>query len=320
MPSATAGSILNATNPVFHRFGGMLDGFGLVVYFRTPLRKSISYCLMFLLCITGFTLQAQNHEVGGWLGVANYYGDLNPNFNWKYIRPAGGAFYRYNINKRFAARGMVSYGEVEGSDAGSKIARDRQRNLSFRSSVADVCATFEFNFFKYNKNNPKKNGFTPYIATGFGIFFFNPKAEYKGKWYYLQPLGTEGQNDASYSGVKKYKLYAFEIPLEFGFKIHLKKNWNINAFMSFRETFTDYLDDVSGNYPSTASLPGGSRGIAAALSDRSGEVNNGEKIGKPGFQRGESPQFDQYVFVGVALSYTFMSLKCPDPGTTWPYR
>ena len=298
----------------------MLDGFSLVTYFCAPMGKIKTRYLLFLLLLAGTSAQAQFHEIGGWVGVANYYGDLNPTFNWKYVRPAGGLFYRYNINKRLAAKAMVSYGEVEGNDAGSNLDRSRQRNLSFRSTIVDICGTFEFNFFKYNKNNPKKNGFTPYIATGFGIFFFNPKANYKGKWYYLQPLGTEGQNDASYSGVKKYKLYAFEIPLEFGFKVHLKKNWNINAFMSFRETFTDYLDDVSGNYPSTASLPGGSRGIAAALSDRSAEINHGEKFGKPGFQRGESPQYDQYVFVGVAVSYTFMSLRCPDPGSTWPYR
>ncbi|MBS1624617.1 MAG: outer membrane beta-barrel protein [Bacteroidetes bacterium] len=284
------------------------------------MRESRLYIILLVLLVSALPAQAQFHEIGVWGGGANYYGDLNPTFNWKYVGPAGGAFYRYNINKRLAAKGMVSFGQVAADDAGSSLARSRQRNLSFRSYVADLCATFEFNFFKYNKNNPKKNGWTPYIATGVGMFFFNPEAQYKGKWYYLQPLGTEGQNDASYSGVKKYKLYSFEIPLEFGFKVHLKKNWNINAFMSFRETFTDYLDDVSGNYPSSASLPGGSRGIAAVFSDRSGEVNGGEKTGKPGYQRGESAQKDQYVFVGIAISYTFMSLRCPDPGSTWPYR
>ena len=298
----------------------MLDGFMLFAYFCAPLGKSKPYYILFLLLIAGMYTQAQNHEIGGWVGGANYYGDLNPGFNWKYVRPAGGAFYRYNINKRFAAKAMISYGEVEGNDAGSKVERNRQRNLSFRSSVADLCGTFELNFFKYNKNNPKKNGFTPYISTGFGIFFFNPKAEYKGKWYYLQPLGTEGQNDPSYSGVKKYKLYSFEIPIEFGFKIHLKKNWNVNIFASFRETLTDYLDDVHGNYPSSASLPGGSRGIAAILSDRSGEINHGEKWGQPSYQRGTTNRFDQYIFTGVMVSYTFMSLRCPDPGSTWPYR
>ena len=108
-------------------------------------------------------------------------------------------------------------------------------------------------------------------------------------------------------------------PLEGGFKIHIKKNWSANIFASVHETFTKYLDDVSGVYASTASLPGGSHGIAAALADRSGEVNDGVNIGKPGYQRGNG-RYDQYVFVGVAITYTFMSLKCPPPGQDWPYR
>ncbi len=298
----------------------MLVYYGRFAYFRPSLKKVASYYIISCLLLTGFSAHAQQHEIGVWGGIANYFGSLNPTFtNWHYVHPAGGLLYRYNLNKRFVLKGMVSYGEVSGNDATSKIAFDRQRNLSFRSSIADVAGTFEFNFFKYNKNNPKHNGFTPYIATGFGIFFFNPEAYYNGKWYYLQPLGTEGQNDPSYSGVKKYKLFAFEVPLEGGFKIHLKKNWNINAFAAARETFTKYMDDASGVYASTASLPGGSHGIAAALADRSGAVNDGRNIGRPGMQRGNG-RFDQYVFVGVAVTYTFMSLKCPPPGQDWPYR
>jgi hypothetical protein len=283
------------------------------------LRKISSYSLLCCLLLTVTTAHAQEHEIGGWAGITNFFGSINNTFGWKDVKPAGGLFYRYNLNKRFAAKVMVSYGEVAGDDSKSDNAFDRQRNLSFRSRVADIAGTFEFNFFKYNKNNPKHNGFTPYIATGFGLFFFNPEAFYKGQWYFLQPLGTEGQNDPSYSGVKKYKLYSFEVPLEGGFKIHLKKNWSANIFASAHETFTKYLDDVSGTYASTASLPGGSHGIAAKLADRSGEVNDGVNIGKPGYQRGNG-RYDQYVFVGVAITYTFMSLKCPPPGQDWPYR
>jgi hypothetical protein len=297
----------------------MSRGYRCFTYFRTSLRKIRSYYLLCCLLWTASTAYAQEHEVGGWLGVANYFGTLNTTFKWNDAKPAGGVFYRYNINKRFAAKAMISYGEIAGSDAGSHNEAERERNLSFRSSIADVCGTFEFNFFKWNKNNPKHNGFTPYIATGFGIFFFNPEAYYKGNWHYLQPLGTEGQNDASYSGVKKYKLYAFQIPIEGGFKIHLKTNWNMNIFASVHKTFTKYLDDVSGTYASTASLPDGSHGIAAAFADRSGEINHGHNIGKTGFQRGNNKN-DDFAFVGIMISYTFMSLKCPPPGETWPYR
>ncbi len=285
-----------------------------MIIFAHVLKNSI---LLFLCCFA-IGANAQYHEVGIWGGAANYFGDLNPKFNWTQVRPAGGLFYRYNMSTRFAAKAAISYGEVQFSDAATKIARNRERNLSFKSSIADLSATIEFNFFKFDKTK-KKFWFSPYLATGVGMFFFNPKAEYNGKWYYLQPLGTEGQNDASYSGVKKYKLYAFHIPIEGGFKFSVYRNFNISIFASVKKTFTDYLDDVSGDYPATVSLPGGSRGIAAKLSDRSDEVLP-ERIGKPGYQRGESKKNDDFVFVGVSISYTFMSMQCPWPAGPSTYR
>lgn len=284
------------------------------------MRNFVRNTFLFICLIAINQLNAQFHEVGLWGGMANYFGDLNRNFNWMHVRPAGGAFYRYNINTRLAAKVAVSYGEIEFKDSYTKIPRNLQRNLSFKSSVADISATFEFNFFHFDKTKPTKKFFTPYLATGIGIFFFNPKAEYNGKWYYLQPLGTEGQNDPSYSGIKKYKLYAFQIPIEGGFKFHIYKNLNICVFGSVKKTFTDYLDDVSGYYPNTVSLPGGSRGIAAALSDRSGEVNGGEKAFKAGFQRGDGKKNDDFVFVGISVSYTFMDMICPTPSHKSTYR
>ncbi|HRN95375.1 MAG TPA: DUF6089 family protein [Chitinophagales bacterium] len=171
----------------------------------------------------------------------------------------------------------------------------------------------EFNFLEYDKTK-KKKWFTPYLATGFTLFFFNPETKYKGKWVYLQPLGTEGQNDPNYSGVKPYKLYSFSIPAVFGFKFSLQ-NWNLGIEGGWRQTFTDYLDDVSGVYPGYASLPGGSKGFAAQLSDRSRERGI-EPIGKPGTQRGESTKTDAYLFVGITVSYTIMHIQCPKPFST----
>ncbi len=245
--------------------------------------------------------------------MANYHGDLNPLFSFKMPGPAAGAFYRYNIKKRGAFRIGGNFGTVQFRDDATKIERSRQRNLSFKSNIIDITSLIEFNFLEYDKSK-KRKWFTPYIATGLSLFFFNPKAEFNNKWYYLQPLGTEGQNDPSYSGVKKYRLYSFAVPIVFGFKFSLKE-WNIGIEGGWRKTFTDYLDDVSGNYPSYASLPGGSTGLAAQLSDRSRELGV-EPTGKPNYQRGESPKKDDYLFLGVTVSYTIMRIQCPKPFST----
>ncbi len=260
------------------------------------------------------TADAQFHEFGAFGGFAHYFGDLNPQFSFAAPRPAAGAFYRYNIKKRGAYRASFNYAMLEYSDAmNKKNERSLQRNLSFRTNIFEITNLIEFNFLEYDKKE-KKKWFTPYIATGFSLFFFNPETKYNDKWYFLQPLGTEGQNDPSYSGVKKYRLFNFAIPFVWGFKFSYK-NWNAAIEGGWRQTFTDYLDDVSGNYPSYASLPGGSAGLAAQLSDRSRETGV-EPIGKPNYQRGESPKKDSYLFVGVTFSYTIMRIQCPKPYST----
>lgn len=272
------------------------------------LKNLVFVCLFFLLQQEG---NAQNFEVGMWAGGANYFGDLNTNASFVMTRPAGGVFLRNNFNTRWVLKSSVSFGQLAFDDRKSPNSFNRQRNLHFRSNVAEIAAMLELNFLEFNKKK-EQYWFSPYFTIGFAAFYFNPQAQYQGDWYFLQPLGTEGQNDPSYSGVKKYRLVNFAIPIGGGLKFSVNRNWNIGVFGDLRVTFTDYLDDVSGVYASPLSFPEGSTGLGYALSDRSGEL--GEAIGEPGKQRGSSAKNDFYLFAGVSVSYTFFRLKCPTPG------
>jgi hypothetical protein len=247
--------------------------------------------------------QAQFHEFGAFGGFAHYFGDLNPQFSFSMPRPAAGAFYRYNIKKRGAYRAMMSYGMLEFRDDANKGEHYKQRNLSFRTNVIEITNLIEFNFLEFDKSQ-KKKWFTPYLATGFTLFFFNPEAKYNGKWYALQPLGTEGQNDDNYSGVKKYTLYNFAIPFVWGFKFSVSK-WNFGIEGGWRQTFTDYLDDISGRYIDFNVVTPASQ-LTQALADRS----IAPQIGTPGTQRGDFRPRDTYMFAGVGLTYTFIPIKC----------
>ena len=269
-----------------------------------------SRILIFLFVLIGAAASAQRYEVGGWVGGANYFGDLNANGGFSTIRPGGGAFLRMNFGTRWAIKYSASFARVMGDDARSTDQFDRQRNLSFRSNIAELAFLGEFNFLEYSKLK-KEKWFSPYLTLGFAVFYYNPQAEFNGQWYFLQPLGTEGQNDPSYSGLEKYRLVSFAIPIGMGLKFSLTENWNIGLDVVNRITFTDYLDDVSGAYPSPLSLPDGRNGIAYQLYDRSAEV--GERIGEEGYQRGSSEKRDDYLFLGLSVSYTFVRQKCPSP-------
>ena len=272
--------------------------------------KKCIYIFCLYIGIFSISASAQKFEVGVWGGAANYFGDLNTNLSFQRVGPAAGVFVRNVIDTRFAFKHSFIWGQVEGSDALSNNEFQRQRNLSFRSPIFELSSQLEFNFLDFFNHN-KKYWISPYLSTGVAVFFFDPQAEYHGKWYHLQPLGTEGQNDANYTGHKKYKLYNFAIPIGGGLKIAASRYISIGIDIQTRKTFTDYLDDVSTTYVSPISLPQGDKGIAYKLADRSGEV--GDAIGKKGYQRGTSTKKDDYLFMGFTISYTFGKQPCPPP-------
>lgn len=154
-------------------------------------------------------------------------------------------------------------------------------------------------FFDYGFDYSQKR-FTPYLFTGVTLTGFNPKTNFEGKVYELKNYLTEGQSE--------YKTLAYSIPFGAGVKYNFGKYFNIAGEIGYRNTSSDYLDDVSGVYASTSSLQDNNPEKAAlriALADRS--MN---KIGVPGTQRGDFRKKDSYVFVGITLSYTFVSQNC----------
>ena len=70
--------------------------------------------------------------------------------------------------------------------------------------------------------------------------------------------------------------------------------------------FTDYLDDVSGNYVDFQTLLAGNGELAAALGNRTGEYLGTEPVlGETG-QRGDDKVADWYFLAGLSLSWNFL--------------
>lgn len=258
---------------------------------------------------------SQKVEFGLWGGTAHYFGDLAPSLDnyYQLFQPAFGVFNRININPRIAVKTSINAGRIRGNDAWSPNVFQQSRNLSFRSLIIEAGTQLEFNFFKYILDS-RSNRFTPYVFIGIAGFYHNPQAELNGEWYDLQPLGTEVQQFPDYSGRDPYSLFQVAIPYGGGFKFNVSKGFNVALEIGYRGTYTDYLDDVSTTYIDNGVIEAGQNGgVAAALADRSGEVVD-EPIGIEGTQRGNSQNVDAYIFTGIQISYTFRSLRCPQPG------
>jgi hypothetical protein len=268
------------------------------------MRKALFVGLIVML--TSVASFAQRSEGGIFLGASYYLGDLNPNVQFGNSSPAYGLVYRYNLDTRWALKLNALYGTLIGDDA-SSVGWDKQRNLDFQSHILDFSGQIELNFFPYYTGSSKYT-FTPYIFTGLAIFSFNPKTKYDGEWYELQPLGTEGQGTTAYPGRKSYALTQLSVPFGVGFKVSISKYVCMGFEWSMRKTFTDYLDDVSTEYPDPIKLAGEKGNLSAVLSNRSLDVPGQTPI-VAGMQRGNSHTKDWYSFAGITFTVKILGKK-----------
>jgi len=255
----------------------------------------ILYSLFSIPCL------AQYQELGIQFGVSRYKGELSPHLiDTKFLHPAAGIFYRHNWTRHWSWKAELNYGKISGDDKQQQNEFEKIRNLNFYSTIWDATFVFEFNFFPYENGHPEYP-FSPYIFSGLTVFHFNPKADWNGQSFDLQPLGTEGQGLDGRPDF--YHRVVIALPIGGGIK------FNIGAIglalqVSARRTFTDYLDDVSTTYPNMAHLVAARGPAAMHFSDPS---IYGDTITKfyptlTNKQRGNSSDQDWYVFFTLNIS------------------
>jgi len=241
-----------------------------------------------------FTIRPYS-EIGIFGGTTYYLGELNhAHFPLQYLKPGGGIFYRRNLNGHYALRSFINYGEIQGSDANSENAFEKNRNLSFKSVLLEVGGVLEFNFYEFALYKDAQRSITPFIFGGLNYLYFNPQGKLGGDWVDLQPLGTEGQGTAAFPDRHKYFLHQIAIPMGLGVKYKIKR-FAISAEWGIRKTFTDYLDDVSLTYANPQQLSSAADQMANHTGTSSENIQNK--------QRGNSKTKDWYVFTGITLSF-----------------
>ena len=246
-----------------------------------------------------FSASSQTWEIGVTAGGMAYLGDLNQNNLSKFNHPAAGGVIKRNFDSNWSLKLTALKGKISADESLSPYLQERNRNLSFFSPITEGSLQVEFNFFDYGFDYSQKR-FTPFLSAGLSLAVFNPQTNFNGTTYQLKYYNTEGQ--------ESYNTTTYAIPVAAGLKYNFGRYLNIIGEIGFRDTSTDYLDDVSGYYANSTALQGNSAQITAlriALSDRS--VN---KIGTPGTQRGDFRKKDSYLFAGITLTYTFVSQKC----------
>ena len=259
------------------------------------MRKLITVAFILL-----FTLQlsAQYFVTGFTAGVTSYVGDLQPSAPYtRSMGVSGGAYLRWNYSPIFAVKASGLYGSFAAADKYANGSR-KSRNLESVTTIYEAALTGEINLTKYDIIDGHITA--PYLFAGVSGFYFNPqvKSSVSGGYVDLQTLGTEGQ---LLNGGKGYSRFAFAVPVGVGFKLALNKKINVGFEFGIRYAFTDYLDDVSGNYPNLEELAK-QNPEAAALSYRMPAFFNQKLENPEGRPRGDKYKHDMYYYTGVTLS------------------
>jgi len=250
------------------------------------------------------------------LGVAQYHGDMH-DVLYDGLSAATGYSFGLGLSKKvgdvISIRFDINHYQIGGDDAETGSIRPptnsdqsrEVRNLRFRAR------NWEFNFQTNLFFIPVKGSYSrrplvnPYLIAGVGYTTSNPKAQdpLTGQWQNLRPLNTEiGFAKAG----EQEKLMRLVVPLGIGVRIKANRYIDILIEGARRFTFTDYLDDVSTQYPSEAAIRAYHQQnspeleeIAVRLFDRSAE--GGFRPRPEGAVRGNPGKNDAYYIFQVRL-------------------
>ncbi len=250
-------------------------------------------------------------DFGGGIGASNYLGDIGGKektrrdfvYDMKLAKTRFnvGAFARYKWMPNVSLKIALDYIRLEGDDKLTANPARRYRNLNFRDNLYTLSLTGEWFFYEdpdLGNTYRYRNSFRAYLFGGASVFYYNPKGNYKGQWISLRPLQTEG---VAYSPV------SLAIPTGLGFYFTFSKKHRIGFEATYWKTFTDYLDDISGNYPSTPPKDN----VARAMSLRTPELGQKAYIDDPGVylshnwgnKRGDKTRKDAFLTMSLTYSY-----------------
>ena len=225
--------------------------------------------LIFMLVCTQ-VVSAQMFEIGGFVGGANYIGDVG---NTTYINPnslVAGGIVKWNRSERHSFRMTLLYADIKADDATSKQVRRQQRGYSFSNHIAEASLGLEFNFWSFDLSDVEEQS-TPYLYTG--ITYFNSK-------HHLLSADRPARGVLEQQGDN----WEFSIPMVFGYKQTLTRKIIGAIEVGARYTFTDNID---GSNPQEV------------LGRRN-----------PPREFGSVNTTDWYVFSGVSLTFTFGRKPC----------
>jgi len=313
---------------------------------------STIFILLFFLLVTDSSYSQQwrrdRHHVILGLGGSGFMGDLGgaddydkyriQDLDFQAVKPSVMLGYRYFIFENLSARGNLIYTQVVGDDKYTDEPYRNNRNIHFRSPIAEFSVQGEYYFFQAERTGAiyrritRSRGWvgyniSAYAFAGIGGFYFNPQAKFNSEdyngtipdedlppdgWYDLRPLRTEGQG--YYPTREVYSKYEISVPLGIGALFKINDEFSVGIEYGFRKTWTNYIDDVGSTYVDPAIYhemwPDDPQRIALAEHFSNPSKNNKpHNVTAPGQQRGGSYFNDSYMFTFITAYYRIPTIS-----------
>lgn len=256
----------------------------------------------------------------------------------------GMSYSRVNLEAR-ASWHRIGYDETApiGSREGKEL-RNYNRGLSFRTDVIGMSSHVTYTFFPNRRLPLHRQHAAMYVFAGLGVYYANPKADLfngsidiNNRYYFwsdgyvhttpesagggeiiekdgefetnLLDWKTESAGLAGESYNKsKSTPWHIGVPMGFGFRYGINKKLNLSFEFGYNKFFSDYLDDVSKAYPTSAELDQAYPGdldkqvLAKYISDPTdlGGAGGDTPSASP---RGNPNISDSYSFINIEISY-----------------
>ncbi len=258
---------------------------------------------------SAFAKNKRYYSIGGSLSAVNYFGDLAPKSHMastklSLTKPGLGVTGMYRVGPQSSFRASFMWARLKADDAQSNIMGDNSkyryvRNLHFRNDIKELSFEYIFDLTAHQRTFMSRPILVPYLFAGLAVFHHNPRAKVPeldavhynigeakpiaendpryagvspGDWISLKPLGTEGQYVEG-SGVDPYSNWQIAVPFGAGVRYRVSRYLDLSFEIAYRQTFTDYLDDVSGIYINPEALGSGpDANLSRLMADRSKEA------------------------------------------------
>lgn len=274
----------------------------------------------------------------GTKGIVDHY--KNSSY-WSKPHFMGGVFGRYTVVPALGIRLGVNYGTLFADDAWNKskaleatnaendYVQRYYRNLNVKTNVWEGSFLFEINPFRLGNLEPRSKvfkNFQPYLLAGVGYFHFQPKGQLVSRlngskrWVNLYDLHIEGDGFKGFDGMpladapEEYNRWQLNVPLGIGFRWDIGHQLDLGIEYQYRMCFTDYLDNVSGNYidPALYDINLSERDAQAArdLTDKTFAVQPDAATRTSGI-RGNKAVNDAYSTVSISIFYKIKSKRLP---------